>query len=114
MTGRKKVIAVLDDEPKMRLALGRLLGPHGYEVKPFESGHDFLKATPADRPDCMLLGLHIGEDDQPLRFRVASEEECNCNRDLNSHHGSVIRSQFSCLRHAKHLLDFGLMALCPS
>jgi FixJ family two-component response regulator len=59
MTGRKKVIAVLDDEAKMRLALARLLRVHGYEVEPFESGDDFLKVVQSDRPDCMLLDLHM-------------------------------------------------------
>ena len=59
MTDRKKVIAVLDDEAKMRLALGRLLKTHGYDVAPFESGDDFLKAVESDRPDCMLLDLHM-------------------------------------------------------
>jgi len=54
---RKKVIAVLDDEAKMRLALARLLKTHGYDVAPFESGDDFLKAVESDRPDCMLLDL---------------------------------------------------------
>jgi len=59
MTGKKKIIAVLDDEPKMRRALGRLLKTHGYDVDPFESADAFLKDTPSDRPDCMLLDLHM-------------------------------------------------------
>ena len=59
MTDRKKVIAVLDDEAKMRLALGRLLRTHGYDVEPFESGDDFLRAVESERPDCMLLDLHM-------------------------------------------------------
>src|SRR5881398_593301 len=59
MTDRKKVIAVLDDEAKMRVALARLLKTHGYDVAPFESGDDFLKAVQSDWPDCMLLDLHM-------------------------------------------------------
>jgi len=59
MTGRKKVVAVLDDETKMCVALTRLLKSHGYNVKPFESGDNFLKAVRVDRPDCMLLDLHM-------------------------------------------------------
>jgi len=43
----------------MRLALGRLLRTHGYNVEPFESGDDFLKTVESDRPDCMLLDLHM-------------------------------------------------------
>src|SRR6476469_6923702 len=59
MTGRKKVVAVLDDETKLCVALTRLLKSHGYNVKPFESGDNFLKAVRVDRPDCMLLDLHM-------------------------------------------------------
>jgi FixJ family two-component response regulator len=59
MTDRKTVVAVLDDEAKMRVALGRLLKTHGYDVQPFESGDDFLKAVQVGRPDCVLLDLHM-------------------------------------------------------
>src|SRR5438094_627097 len=59
MADRNKVIAVVDDETKMRRALARLLKTHGYDVEPFESGDDFLKAVQSDWPDCMLLDLHM-------------------------------------------------------
>ena len=59
MADRNKVIAVVDDETKMCVALARLLKTHGYNVAPFESGDDFLKAVQSDWPDCMLLDLHM-------------------------------------------------------
>src|SRR5436190_14883561 len=59
MADRNKVIAVVDDETKMCVALTRLLKTHGYDVAPFESGDDFLKAVQSDWPDCMLLDLHM-------------------------------------------------------
>ena len=59
MADRNKVIAVVDDETKMCVALARLLKTHGYDVAPFESGDDFLKAVQSDWPDCMLLDLHM-------------------------------------------------------
>jgi FixJ family two-component response regulator len=59
MADRNKVIAVVDDETKMRRALARLLKTHGYEVAPFELGDDFLKAVQSDWPDCILLDLHM-------------------------------------------------------
>ena len=43
----------------MCVALTRLLKSHGYNVKPFESGDNFLKTVRVDRPDCMLLDLHM-------------------------------------------------------
>lgn len=59
MSGGKSTIAVLDDESKMRSALGRLLGTHGYAVELFETGEDFLEAVQNHRPDCLLLDLHM-------------------------------------------------------
>lgn len=59
MSGEKATIAVLDDESKMRSALGRLLGTHGYAVELFETGEDFLKAGQNHWPDCLLLDLHM-------------------------------------------------------
>src|SRR6266480_7752984 len=59
MTDRKTVIAVLDDEAKMRVALARLLRTRGYDVEPFESGDDFLTSVESDRPDCILLDLQM-------------------------------------------------------
>ena len=59
MSGGKTTIAVLDDESKMRSALRRLLGTHGYEVELFETGDEFLKAAQCHCPDCLLLDLHM-------------------------------------------------------
>ncbi|MES2470255.1 MAG: response regulator [Verrucomicrobiota bacterium] len=59
MSGGKSTIAVLDDESKMRAALGRLLGTHGYTVELFETGEDFLESVQHHLPDCLLLDLHM-------------------------------------------------------
>jgi FixJ family two-component response regulator len=59
MANRNKVIAVVDDEAKMCVALTRLLKSHGYDVESFASGDDVLKAVQSTPPDCMLLDLHM-------------------------------------------------------
>jgi FixJ family two-component response regulator len=52
-------IAVLDDEPGFRQALGRLLKTHGFDVEPFASGGEFIAAA-SQRPfACLLLDLHM-------------------------------------------------------
>ena len=53
------VIAVLDDEPQMRKALGRLLRLHGYEVALFENGQSLIGALAQGSLDCILLDLHM-------------------------------------------------------
>lgn len=53
------VIAVLDDEPRMRSALHRLLATHGYSVENYASGADLLAALPSHPADCLVLDLHM-------------------------------------------------------
>ncbi len=52
---------MLDDEPKMRKALRRLLGTHGFHVEEYERGDDLLAALPLHPPDCLVLDLHMPE-----------------------------------------------------
>jgi FixJ family two-component response regulator len=61
MSETPPVIAVLDDEPQMRKALGRLLATHGFRVEAYESGSDFLAALPSHPADCLVLDLHMPE-----------------------------------------------------
>jgi FixJ family two-component response regulator len=56
---RLPVIAVLDDEPKLRKALRRLLVAHGFAVVTFEHGEDVIEALTAQPMDCLLLDLHM-------------------------------------------------------
>lgn len=53
------LVAVLDDEENMRVALRRLLGPRGYEVALFENGADLLAACPGRPIRCIILDLHM-------------------------------------------------------
>ena len=59
MTQRHSLIAVLDDEPKMCKALGRLLKTYGFEVVTFALGTELLAACASRLPDCLLLDLHM-------------------------------------------------------
>lgn len=59
MTDRHVLIAVLDDESKMRSALRRLLQTHGFTVELFKTGEEFLESVQDHCPDCLLLDLHM-------------------------------------------------------
>lgn len=52
-------VAIVDDEPMVRSALGRLLRLADYEVLSFDSGDAFLDAMAARAPDGVLLDLHM-------------------------------------------------------
>ena len=62
---RLPVIAVLDDEPKLRKALRRLLVAHGFAVVTFEHGEDVIAALTAQPMDCLLLDLHMQHGYEP-------------------------------------------------
>lgn len=50
---------MLDDEPKMRKALGRLLKTHGFLVEEFAFAEELLATCTTRLPDCLLLDLHM-------------------------------------------------------
>lgn len=54
-------VAVLDDEPKMRTALRRLLSTHGFHVEDYQTGRAFFDALPTHPTDCLVLDLHMPE-----------------------------------------------------
>ena len=59
MTDQAITVAVLDDEAKMRVALKRLLGTHGFDVVLCSTWAEFESTAERRLPDCLLLDLHM-------------------------------------------------------
>jgi CheY-like chemotaxis protein len=57
MPSRAPVVAIVDDEPGVRRALGRLLELSGSEARPFATGGEFLEHL--EGIDCVILDLHL-------------------------------------------------------
>ena len=53
------LIAVVDDEMPIRVALRRLLHSVGFRVETFESGAQFLDSLGDHLPACVVLDLHM-------------------------------------------------------
>jgi FixJ family two-component response regulator len=53
------LIAVVDDEESVRIALRRLLRSAGFDVEAFPSGAEFLDSLKSHRPACVVLDLHM-------------------------------------------------------
>ena len=53
------LVAVVDDEEQVRVALGRLLRLADYEVAGYASGEDFLASLVQRIPDCALLDINM-------------------------------------------------------
>ena len=57
MQDHAPVVAIVDDEPGVRRALGRLLELAGYEARPFASGGEFMDNL--GDIDLVILDLHM-------------------------------------------------------
>jgi FixJ family two-component response regulator len=55
----RDLIAVVDDEEPVRIALRRLLRSAGVDVETFSSGREFLESLKAHCPDCVVLDLNM-------------------------------------------------------
>jgi FixJ family two-component response regulator len=53
------LVAVVDDEEAIRIALRRLLRSASMNVETFSSGAEFLESMKQHEPDCVVLDLHM-------------------------------------------------------
>ena len=53
------LLAVVDDDADVRIALMRLVSSAGFAVETFASGTEFLCSVQDHEPDCVLLDLHM-------------------------------------------------------
>ena len=59
MNKNRLLIAVVDDEESVRIALRRLLRSASFNVETFSSGLEFLDSLKEHQPDCLILDLHM-------------------------------------------------------
>ena len=55
------LLAVVDDDAEVRVALTRLVSSAGFGVETFASGAEFLRSIEDHEPDCVVLDLHMPE-----------------------------------------------------
>jgi FixJ family two-component response regulator len=55
------LLAVVDDDADVRVALTRLVSSAGFNVETFTSGAEFLRSVQDHEPDCVVLDLHMPE-----------------------------------------------------
>jgi FixJ family two-component response regulator len=53
------MVYVVDDDPSVRRAIGRLLRAEGYRVQTFASGAEFLRVPDSDDPACVVLDIRM-------------------------------------------------------
>jgi FixJ family two-component response regulator len=60
-TEEAPLLAVVDDDADVRIALTRLVSSAGFAVETFASGADFLRSVDEHEPACVVLDLHMPE-----------------------------------------------------
>jgi len=78
MTIRQRTIAVVDDDPSVLKALGRLLMAAGYRVELFACAAAVLDAMPMSQATCLvidcqlgnILGVDLGRQLSALNFQL--------------------------------------------
>ena len=55
------LLALVEDDEDVRVALTRLVSSAGFAVETFASGGEFLRSVEHHEPDCVVLDLHMPE-----------------------------------------------------
>jgi FixJ family two-component response regulator len=58
---RPHVVAVVDDDPSLRKALGRLLTTLGYRVELFASSDALMNASGSLEATCLIIDINLGD-----------------------------------------------------
>jgi FixJ family two-component response regulator len=61
MAKQRDVVAVVDDDPKMRTGMASLLSAAGYRVELFASGEAFLHAAATSEAGCLVVDIQLGD-----------------------------------------------------
>src|SRR6202521_3702401 len=78
MPDANSTVLVIDDDPDLRVSVGRLLGALGLDAQLFASISDFLKSDPPDGPTCLVLDVRLpGQSGLDLQRELAA-----ANREL--------------------------------
>lgn len=59
MTGEDHIVFIVDDDERIREALGELLDSHGMRAVAFESACDYVRADKPDVPACLVLDIEL-------------------------------------------------------
>jgi CheY-like chemotaxis protein len=58
---QQKIVAIVDDDPGMRLATANLLSAFGYRTETFDSAEAFLNATSTSEATCLVVDIQLGD-----------------------------------------------------
>jgi FixJ family two-component response regulator len=108
MLKRRRVVAVVDDDPSMLRAAENLLDAQGFATKLFASAEEFLARKNGNQIDCLLLDIHLSGmsgielrrklkasgSTLPVIFMTALDDEAMRRQALNAGCVALLRKPF--------------------
>jgi len=93
--GTRPLVHLVDDDPAIRRALGRLLEAVGYEVESFASAEEYLARSRGDDPAaCLLLDVSLpGIDGPELHARLLRQGDAPPVVYVTAHDDGATRSR---------------------
>lgn len=73
MIGPRSEVFIVDDDPAVRTALGRLIASAGRDVRTFASGREFLDSPYPRGPGCLVLDVRLPDLDGFELYRQLRE-----------------------------------------
>jgi FixJ family two-component response regulator len=97
----RPLVHLVDDDPAIRRALGRLLEAVGYEVQSFASAEDYLARPRGEDPACLVLDVSLpGIDGPGLHARLRRRGDAPPVVYVTAHDDDVTRSHVGPLEPA--------------
>ena len=56
----KRVVAIIEDDPRLQTSLARLLRAHGYACETCDSAEKFLDGFTTSQANCELIDINLG------------------------------------------------------
>ena len=78
MVSEQARLAVVDDDPDVRIALIRLLASAGFDAEQYESGIAFLRSVGSQHVDCVVLDLQMPQ----LNGFEVQRQLARCHADI--------------------------------
>jgi FixJ family two-component response regulator len=60
-TLQKKIVAIVDDDPGVRVAMKQLLSAFGYVSFSYSSGEAFLRTAAVSKANCVVIDVQLGD-----------------------------------------------------
>lgn len=96
----KRVVAIIDDDPSMRVSLARLLRVKGFACEACSSAEEFLNHFSTSYAKCVIIDINLGDG-------LSGIELCKRLRAAGRHLNIILMTGVSTQQNEKKAVDAG-------